>query len=332
MGAHGSVDHQSPLGRYEAQLPAELESVVAARRLLTSAVSAWHLGDGVKTDGSLAISELVSNSVLHAGTNISVAVHRLGNGVRIEVSDGNSHLPIVDAARPEDLLANRSMTGRGLALVAAMSDRWGAEPRRAGKVVWAEVGTGRRVVGSVPPPAFPPVPREAPVPAAAAAAGVVTRTAVTAGGRPIRLIGVPVHLILESTRHLADLQREMQVMAMAHTAPPEVEGVVQAGRPWTTDLDLWADADRRMAESAQARGEEVVDFEVVVPEDITKRIEGIAQWMSRTASALVRRHLLTLPARPEVTAYRRWYADEILAQLSGQEPRPCPIKGQAARV
>lgn len=330
MGAHSRVDRQSPLGRYEAQLPAELESVVAARRLMASAASAWNLPETVRSDGSLAVSELVTNSVLHAGTLIDIAVRRLGDGVRIEVSDGSGRLPVVDAARPEDLLANRSMTGRGLALVAAMSDRWGAEPDGDGKTVWAEVGTGRRVLSELPPPVFPPAPREAPVPPEAFAAGVVTRTAVTGGGRRVRLIGVPVDVLLESTRQLADLQREMQVMAMDHSAPPEVARVIQAGKPWTTAIDVWADSDRRRAERAFARGERTVDFDVEVPDDVVARMDGIAQWLARTASRLVRRHLLTLPARPEVTAYRQWYAEEIFSQLSGGDPRPCPVRGGGA--
>lgn len=323
------MDLPNPAGNDHAELPAELESVVFARRLVGGAASTWSLPDGVRNDSCLVMSELVTNSVLHAGTTIEVAVRRLGDGVRIEVSDGNPYLPVVDAASPDDLLSNRSMTGRGLALVAAMSDRWGAEPCEGGKVVWAEVGTGQRVVASAPPPAFPP-PAEPPVPAGALAAGVVTSTAVTGGGRIIRLIGVPVELLLESTQQLADLQREMQVMAMGGTAPPELEGVVQAGKPWSTDIDHWADADRRRAESAYARGEQVIDFDVVVPDDIVGRMEGITRWFGRATSSLMRRYMLTLPARPEVTAYRRWFAEEIAAQISGREPRPFPLN--AGRV
>ena len=294
---------------------------------MASAVSAWGLADSVTSDASLVVSELVTNSVLHAGTSIGVAVRRLGDGVRIEVSDGSSYLPVVDAARPEDLLANRSMTGRGLALVAAMSDRWGAEPAPKGKVVWAEVGTGTRMVAAVPPPTYPAVD-----PGPPALPGAVTTTSVTGGGRHIRLMGVPVALLLESTRQLADLQREMQVISMGKAAPAELEGVLQAGKPWTTEIDRWTDSERRQAESAHARGAETVDFEFVAPDDIARRMEGIGQWLARAASSLARRHLLTLPARPEVAAYRRWYAEEVSSQLSGRDPRPCPLNGRGFGV
>jgi hypothetical protein len=32
------------------------------------------------------------------------------------------------------------------------------------------------------------------------------------------------------------------------------------------------------------------------------------------------RHLLTVPAPPDVTAFRRWYRDQLLLQLAGGEP------------
>jgi anti-sigma regulatory factor (Ser/Thr protein kinase) len=323
------MDETSTPNSFDAMLPAELESAVAARRLLASAAAAWRLDSAVADDAALAVSELVTNAVLHAGTPVGVRLTRLGRGVRIEVEDGNPYLPVVDAARPEDLLSNRSMTGRGLALVAATADRWGCEPACTGKITWAEVGTGRRLVSPAPVPAFPPAARSPRVPVPAAARGVVTRSAVTGGGRCVHLVGVPVALILESTRQLSDLQREVQVMAMGRNAPPELDQVVQSGRPWITDIDLWTDSDRRVVEEAVAAGRETVDFDVVVPEDVAARIEGIAGWLRRVTSGLVRRHLLTLPASHEVTAYRRWLGEEIMRQLAGRRPEPCPVRIRA---
>lgn len=319
------MDKGSSLSSYEAQLPAELESVVAARRLLTSSMAAWGLDETVRNDAALAMSEFVTNSVLHAGTPVVVRIRRLGGGVRIEVTDGDPRMPVVAAARPEDMLLNRSMTGRGLALVAATCDRWGSDPVARGKVTWAEVGTGRRRVTAQPEPAYPPATRPPAIAGHVGSDAVVHSSALTGGGRRVHLIGVPVELLLESTRHLSDLQREMQVMAMDRTAPAEVDQVVQAGRPWGTAIDSWLDSDRRMAEWAVAQGRRTVDFHVVVPDDIGSRIEGITSWLRRTCSQVLRRQLLTLPASREVTAYRRWYSEEIVSQLSGQAPSPCPV-------
>ncbi len=185
------------------------------------------------------------------------------------------------------------------------------------------------MVNPAPVPKFPPPPPAPPIPAEALARGVVRQTAVTGAGRRVHLIGVPVALLLESTRQLSDLQREVQVMALGRSAPPELEHMVQTGRPWISDIDLWTDADRRTAESAAAAGAETVDFEVTVPEDIASRIDGIANWLRRAASSILRRQLLTLPPSAEVTAYRRWYGEEVVRQLSGSHPRPCPIRVKA---
>ena len=301
----------SPSATYEAQLPPALESAVAARHLLSSAVAAWHLSDAIRCDGELAVSELVTNAVLHARTTVGLRVERLGSGLRIEVEDGSSHLPAVETARPEDLYLNRSMTGRGLALVAASSDRWGCEPRPSGKVTWAEVGTGRR--------------RSRPAAAPATAqVGPAARS-----GRKVHLVGVPVAVLLESTQQLTDLHREVQVMALGRGAPPELEQVVQEGKPWIADIDQWAGSEQRLAEAAAAAGVEKVDFDVFVPDDIAMRIEGVAAWLHRVARSIRRRQLLTLPPSPAVTSYRRWFGEEILHQLAGRPPRRCPVRVSA---
>jgi hypothetical protein len=253
-------------------------------------------------------------------------VRRLGRGVRIEVSDGDGYLPVVGAARPEDLLSNRSMTGRGLALVAATADRWGAEPVSAGgKMVWAELGTGRRLPATAPPPSFPPVPPARPLDDGQRKAGMTTASAVTGGGRRVHLIGVPVHLLVESNRQFADLQRELQVMALDHSGPEASDHMVVGNHELAAQMDRWSDTDRILAEQALARGQDRLDFDLTVSEDVASGIDRFASWFRKLSASLMRRDLLTLPPSPEVDAYRTWYRDEIVAQLNGAAPRPCPL-------
>jgi anti-sigma regulatory factor (Ser/Thr protein kinase) len=312
---------------FEAQFPAELESVVASRRLVAATVRSWNLENQVASDVQLAVSELVTNSILHAGSPVGLAIRRLGRGVRIEVRDGSDHRPVVDAPNPDDLLANRSMTGRGLALVASAADRWGADPvPGGGKVVWAELGTGQRIVASAPPPAYPPVPPGPQLAPFERAAGLTTASAVTGGGRKVHLIGVPVRLLIESNRHLADLHRELQVMAMDHSGPDEFEELVTHNHELAALVDRWAENDRGLGQAALARGAKRMDFDVEVPADIESGMDRFVSWIRTVSSAMMRPHLLTLPPSPEVAAYRYWYRDEILSQLSGQPPRPCPLE------
>jgi anti-sigma regulatory factor (Ser/Thr protein kinase) len=313
---------------FEAQLPAELGSVVAARRLVESAASSWGIADSVAQNAALAASELVTNAVLHAGTVLRVTVRRLGRGMRLEVHDGSSRLPVVGADRPEDLLATRSMTGRGLALLAGIVDRWGADPVSGGKVMWAEIGTGRRRVAAMDPP--PPRPSDTATAPTGAMAGLRSVTALAGGGRKVHLMGVPVRLLVESARQFADLQREMQVVGLDHNGPKELVALAATSREISARIGTLRQAGSDVAEEALARGESVIDFDVVVPDDAVDAFDRLGSLIRRVGDALVRRHLLTMPPSDEVTAYRRWYREEIAWQLMGRPPQPCPFAAVSA--
>jgi anti-sigma regulatory factor (Ser/Thr protein kinase) len=316
-GRDTPVDGSNSVNSFEAQLPAELGSVVASRRLVEAAARTWGIATSVSEDAALAVSELVTNAVLHAGTVVHVTVRRLGRGMRLEVQDGSARLPVVGADRPEDLLAIRSMTGRGLALLAAAVDRWGADPLGTGKVMWAEPGTERRYAVPVGP--------EAPKVAMGSQPAMTNAAGVAAPGRSVHLIGVPVRLLVESTRQFADLQREMQVLGLDHNGPAELVALAETNREISAQIGSLRHAGSEVAQSALARGESVIDFDVVVPDNAVDAFDRLGSLIRRVGDTLFRRHLLTMPPSAEVTAYRRWYRDEIAAQLRGRPPRPCPF-------
>ena len=87
-----------------------------------------------RDDAVLLASELVTNGVLHAGTDLLVELFFLDDAVVLAVSDGSTR-----PAYPKDpaLLAEG---GRGLALVDALATRWGVTANPYGKRVWAELG------------------------------------------------------------------------------------------------------------------------------------------------------------------------------------------------
>ena len=306
----------------DSEFPAELESVGAARRMVVEAAQCWCLADTVVEDAALATSEFVTNVVFHAGTPLTLRARRLGSGIRIEVRDGNPRLPTAGSSDPADLLETRSMTGRGLALVAATADRWGADPEAGGKVVWAEIGTNQRMVTPDQSPDIPPplLPRSVfPTVDQASATHV---TGVAAQGRQVRLVGVPVRLLVESVRQLSDLQREMQVMSLGHSAPVELRDLVATSQDIDRHIGHLRESGLDVAQAALTRGDEYVDVSLTVPLDAGKYLDRLATLLSRAASRLARRYLLTLPADREVVAYRLWWRDEVISQLSGRRPRP----------
>jgi anti-sigma regulatory factor (Ser/Thr protein kinase) len=86
-------------------------------------------------------AELVGNAVRHAtplpGGVVRVAWHLLvGGELLIKVTDGGSADSNAPMIRPPSADA---VDGRGLAIVAALSRRWGVERDGLGQCVWAEL-------------------------------------------------------------------------------------------------------------------------------------------------------------------------------------------------
>ncbi len=105
-----------------------------ARRFVSDTLAEW--GDEPYVEAaSLLVSELVTNAVLHAGSAVEVVVGHDGRhaNLRIEVHDSSLRAPRVGGF---DLDAT---SGRGLALVDAISDRWGVENDADGKKIWFEI-------------------------------------------------------------------------------------------------------------------------------------------------------------------------------------------------
>jgi anti-sigma regulatory factor (Ser/Thr protein kinase) len=136
--------------RAHAHLPATRRSPAAARRLVESACRAWGV-DHLTEIAMVVASELVSNSVEHAGTDLDVGV-RVGPGaVRIGVRDRTTEPPRPPEPEPtpaaEPAPGTLDLRSRGLSIVSALAADWGFLTCGDGKSVWARVG-GRRGIRS----------------------------------------------------------------------------------------------------------------------------------------------------------------------------------------
>ncbi|HEY9441208.1 MAG TPA: ATP-binding protein [Streptomyces sp.] len=88
----------------------------------------------------LALTELIANVVRHVpGRRCQTCIVLQPDRVRVEVTDGCPRLPTAVVGDELD------EGGRGLVLVAAVTDNWGVEPRRdgRGKTVWFECLAGK---------------------------------------------------------------------------------------------------------------------------------------------------------------------------------------------
>ena len=79
----------------------------------------------------LVVSELVTNVVRHAHTDIHLHAEWNAVTLRVEVRDGSSVLPAIADLEDEH--------GQGLRLVQQLASAWGVEQRDDGKAVWFTV-------------------------------------------------------------------------------------------------------------------------------------------------------------------------------------------------
>jgi ABC-type transporter Mla MlaB component len=121
--------------RTSLRLGATTAAPAAARAMVSFSCHNWGI-DHLIGPATLVISELVSNAVQHAGTDIHVAASLRGHYLHLSVRDGNPGLPvliILDNSDTEPL----SDRGRGLYLVDVYATAWGSTSTPDGKTVWA---------------------------------------------------------------------------------------------------------------------------------------------------------------------------------------------------
>ena len=114
----------------EVHLPADVQSVRRGRQVARDVVMEWGL-QPLADDVQLGVSELLSNAVRHAGTDVVLTL-RLAGRLVVEVVDNDPDLP--HPVLPDEDL--RATSGRGLRIVSAISTDWGVRAAPEGKAVW----------------------------------------------------------------------------------------------------------------------------------------------------------------------------------------------------
>jgi anti-sigma regulatory factor (Ser/Thr protein kinase) len=128
--------------RLDVELTARPENLSDVRR----AIREMGLSDELRDDVTLLTTELVSNSIRHAGLGpddvISVRVTTSGGAVRVAVRDGGpgplARRGVAASIRPSP----DSRSGWGLFLVDRLASRWGTVGNGYG--VWFELAEPRR--------------------------------------------------------------------------------------------------------------------------------------------------------------------------------------------
>ncbi|MGA5208237.1 ATP-binding protein [Streptomyces pseudogriseolus] len=119
------------------QFLAEPTEVSALRADVRAWLHDWGVPEVIDS-AQLCVSELVSNVITHLGrgTSASLTLALHDARLRIEVRDPDTRVLPMLVEATED-----AENGRGMTLIDALSDRWGVELHRDGKVTWCEIVT-----------------------------------------------------------------------------------------------------------------------------------------------------------------------------------------------
>lgn len=116
-------------------LPARATSPKRAREFVRDTLVAWDVDDPVATDAELLVTELVTNSVRHAGAAVRIAVSREDARLHFSIFDEGPGRPRSQVPGPNDL------SGRGLLILERLASDWEVtEHADGGKTVhfWLE--------------------------------------------------------------------------------------------------------------------------------------------------------------------------------------------------
>lgn len=309
----GALAQPSPTalaaGAERIELASRPTSAATARKLATAFAQRHHLGDDLADSICLVVSELVTNAVLHARTDVVLSLELRPGVVRIGVRDGSLATLAIRNYSAE------AITGRGLGVVEALSRAWGAVAEGDGKLVWAEFDlAGAKTVDAPSAPFHTDSPDPSKEPG-----GVEMRT--------VRFPGVPVDTYLALQEHNDALFRELELLAIEHDGssrsqrPPRLRAVAREllGPRFRGARNAYREA----IAAAQADGRATADLEARASADALPLARTYVELLDEIDGYCREGLLLTMPPDPRVPALRHWFVEQMAGQLlDGRPPTP----------
>ncbi|MEV7788176.1 SpoIIE family protein phosphatase [Streptomyces sp. NPDC088106] len=112
------------------------QAVGHARRFTRRTLRSWGVTDDIDA-ALLAVSELVTNALVHTDGQVRLDLTLVGGRLRLAVADSSPRTPVKPTS-----IGWEATGGRGILLVEAVSATWGTLPVSGGKQVWAEFVLG----------------------------------------------------------------------------------------------------------------------------------------------------------------------------------------------
>ncbi|GAA5155813.1 hypothetical protein GCM10023340_42090 [Nocardioides marinquilinus] len=293
-------------------LPADARSVREARAVVRTVLAEAALSEDWAERAMLAVSELVTNAVVHAGTDVQLRIHLRGEALRVEIEDNS---PTVPSARSHALTA---VTGRGLFLVESNVDRWDVETRPDGKTVWFEIGDPLRLAGQAPPDP------------SRAVAAVPTDVEVVLEQMPLLLHAAWQEQITAILREflLARLESDPGVLE-SHAQASDALALLFEQVP-TPDVDDDPDVIMVGAVEPLVTAPRVV---LRVPRTSVPHFETLETIIVEALAMAREGELLANPTQPEIAAMRAWLCRQVREQAAGTAaPEPFDLRADIAPV
>jgi hypothetical protein len=143
----------------------------------------------------------------------------------------------------------------------------------------------------------------------------------------VRLLRFPLPLWARAREHHDELMREFALLALSseparRDVPARLQALIDAlGRQYGAAVEV-SNVER---DRAWRRGEAACDLVYRVPRSARHACVQLSAMLDEADRFCRAGHdLLTLAAPPDIVAFRRWYLDEFVRQIDGQEPTPWP--------
>jgi anti-sigma regulatory factor (Ser/Thr protein kinase) len=289
-------------------LPPHPSSIGAARRFVRTALVAAGRTE-LLDDAELAVSEIVTNAVVHAGTRIQVEVVLGPVLLRVEVQDSSPHQP-----RARRYAATAS-TGRGLGLLNEVAADWGVRATEDGKAVWFELA-----------PSLAPPRHGNGVPAAESSpsSGQATGSASTR----VELLGAPVLLYDAWRQHAEALLREYLLATLDDGDPEDAIRVHAEASDALALLDEAfpvappTDSPAAALAAAVSPAASPPPIHVVVPDASRRNFITLDRILEDALARADAGTFLTPAVQPELRELRRWLCDQVVSQCLGADAAP----------
>ncbi|MFE4666449.1 SpoIIE family protein phosphatase [Streptomyces sp. NPDC056716] len=123
----------------------DLRHVRRLRHYLHELLPGWGLA-GLQDELELLLTEVVTNALVHADSDVDVRLREYPDHLRVEVRDSDPRPPLLVADLGPGATGDaEAESGRGMLIVDALASAWGSSPAGRGKTTWFELGVPQRV-------------------------------------------------------------------------------------------------------------------------------------------------------------------------------------------